>query len=154
MLYLVSDPIIPNSALCKSSTHTFYLNTTWTPDCSFRATKPRNFRFTLPLLNNLYTNLNRNRATQKQKNMDKLEIFVYDRRKGDKPEVKLQLPRGHLNISSFRDTLSKVCLNAPCCQSDDRDYEIHFKRCSEHGLCSCIASFFHERFSVLTILGV
>ena len=42
--------------------------------------------------------------------MVNLEVFVYDRRKGDKPDVKLQVESDHLSFSEFKRTLCKVCL--------------------------------------------
>ena len=42
--------------------------------------------------------------------MVNLEVFVYDRRKGDKPEVKLQVDSETLSFSGFKQMLCKVCL--------------------------------------------
>jgi hypothetical protein len=42
--------------------------------------------------------------------MVNIEVFVYDRRKGDKPEMKLQVESDGLSFSEFKQTLYKVCL--------------------------------------------
>ena len=38
-----------------------------------------------------------------------LEVFVYDRRKGDKPEVNLEVDPDDASFSQFKQTLCKVC---------------------------------------------